>query len=196
MKRFVALLVLALALAGCSGQESEIDHFSACPGINSNFDFGNTPEVDGADIVQNARTGKYIIEQVSGALAAEGHEPTAITHLLRTDDTCGEHDLIVFVQDGGLCAAVLGRDFIGTECLVGQELTIPAIFDVPTGDPAYGQALAIHVPPTTRHVLAPSGGRTVAAFPVNGWALVVTFDGVDELTIVDTDGSSQKVTVP
>ncbi len=196
MKRIVPLLVLALVLAGCSRNESEIDHFSACPGIESNFDFGAIPDVDGADIVQNARSGKYIIEQLSAVMADNGHTPTQITHLLRTEDTCGEHDLVVFVEDGGLCAMVLGRDFVGFECLVGQDLAIPAIFDVPTGDPAYGQALAIHVPPTTRHILAPTGGRTVAAFALNGWALVVTYDGVTEFTIVDIDGSSQTVPVP
>jgi hypothetical protein len=188
MKRLLLLVVAAgMLLGACSPQESAITHFSACPGINSDFDFGSTPDVTGAEIVQIARPGKYIVEQLGEPLARGGHDPASVVHLLRTDDTCGEHDLVAFVEGDGLCALVLGRDFSGSTCLEGEQLEVPAVFNVPTGDPAFGEALAVHVPKTTRHVVAASGGRTIAAFPVNGWVLIVTDDGSETLTIVDQD---------
>jgi hypothetical protein len=191
MKRlFLVVAAAGLLLSACSLQESAITHFSACPGINSNFDFGSAPDVDGAEIVQIARPGKYIVEQLAEPLAEGGHDPASVVHLLRTDDTCGEHDLVVFVEGDGLCALVLGRDFSGSTCLEGSDLEVPAVFNVSTGDPAFGEALAVHVPKNTRHVVAASGGRTIAAFPVNGWVLVVTDDGPDTLTIVDQDLTS------
>lgn len=188
IKRLLLLVVAAgMLLSACSLQESAITHFSACPGINSNFDFGSAPDVEGAEIVQIARSGKYIVEQLGEPLAQGGHDPASVIHLLRTQDTCGEHDLVVFVEGDGLCALVLGRDFSGSTCLEGEQLEVPAVFNVPTGDPAFGEALAVHVPKTTRHVVAASGGRTIAAFPVNGWILIVTDDGSETLTIVDQD---------
>ncbi len=188
MRSIALALVVLTMVAACSVDEEALAGLRSCGDLEIGDEFGNTREVEGADVVLFSRPGRYLPEEAAFLTGLSGE----VTHVSRTVGPCGQQDLFLAFEDGQWCVAVIGRGWDGDVCW--EDLSPPAAVRVPVGD-LNGNVLVAWAPGIDRsHVMLRTGtGISVASFIRDGVALVTLPDGISALEVVTYDGSAERV---
>jgi hypothetical protein len=186
--RLLVLLVLALVVVACSPAEEELHGLRTCGVLELDDDFGNTREIQEADVALFSRPGRYTAEESAQLTGLSGD----LRHVSRTVGPCGQHDLFLGVDGDQWCAAVVGRVWDAQACWT--DLMGPSAISLAVPEDVRGSALLVWAPGSAvSHILVDSAGTTVAAFVRDGLALAVLPDGWSAVTVVDFDGTTTPV---
>lgn len=179
---FVALV--AVLAAGCALIEEPIAGGFSCGPLEREADFGRTRDVPEADVEIFSRPGRYQPDEVQRVLEPLGLRPDA-DHVSRSSGPCGEHDLFVRIVDGSHCIGVVGGSWSDEVCreALGGETVLPLDLGA-----AEGSGVVVVVAPDVAHVLADSGGLVLAAFPLEGHAVLTSPEPIENLRTVTFDG--------
>lgn len=184
--RLWVLALVAVLVSGCALIEEPIAGGFSCGPLDREADFGRTRDVPEADVEIFSRPGRYQPDEVRRVLEPLGLRSDA-EHVSRSSGPCGEHDLFVRIVDDRHCITVVGGSWSDEVCR--EALGGETVLSLDLG-PAEGSGVVVVVAPDVAHVLAESGGLVLAAFPLQGHAVLTSPEPLENLRAVTFDGTT------